>query len=85
MPEVTPNKRNKEKLPSWWATSDIDSHLVVLDSVIFFFNKALHHGCLQFLEHLDIIDFIDKNVLNIFSEYTVTAAFLLHKSMVLHT
>ena len=35
MPETIPNKWNKEKPPSGWAANDIDSHLVVLDSVIF--------------------------------------------------
>ena len=34
-PETTPNKLNKEKLPSWWATNDIECHSVILGSVNF--------------------------------------------------
>ena len=33
--ETTRKKWNKEKHPSWWATNDIDSHSVVLDSANF--------------------------------------------------
>ena len=37
MPVTIPNKCNKEKPPSWLVTNDIDSHVVVLDSVNFYF------------------------------------------------
>ena len=61
MPETTPNKWNKEKSPCWWVTNDIDSHSVVLDSVLIFIkNKVLHRNCLEFLQQLDIIDCIGK-------------------------
>ena len=33
VPETTLNNWNKEKYPCTWATYDIDSHSVVLDSV----------------------------------------------------
>ena len=36
VPDTIPNKWNKEEPPFWWATNDIDSHLVVLDSVNFY-------------------------------------------------
>ena len=40
MSETIPNKWNKEKPPSWWATNDIDSHSVVLDSVNFYLKSS---------------------------------------------
>ena len=50
----------QKKPPSWWATNDIDSHSVFWKAVIFIQNKALHHGCLEFLEQLDNIGCIGK-------------------------
>ena len=48
--ETFPNKWNKEKPPSWWATSNVDIHSVFLDSINFYLSKALYHTCLEFLE-----------------------------------
>ena len=36
MSDTTPNKWNKEKSPSVWATNDIDKHSIDLGSVNFY-------------------------------------------------